>query len=310
MTPSAYCHRASRRSTFAALCSRPTPSRPSAPTAGACRAAPAVSVVYHHQRHAAGQRGVEGCAALRVRLSQQVRAEGGAVPLARAQPRQLRLEPPQQRPPRVPLLLEQRPHLPSGLEALLSEQNLDSAELGLPEAVLRGVGGLAKEAARAIEAAKAKQTCRTRGKQHFPYCKPPGKRPRRKRRPERPAEEGQKVLRVRQGALPMVQAGAQGVLRVPEGALPVLQKGGAGPPVAHPRRRRRQHARRRRLPGAAASDLAAAAFMPAVRESLMDCVHAFSRSGLFMVSVVRNSFLNTRTTMYDYIQFKQNAIPY
>ena len=30
----------------------------------------------------------------------------------------------------------------------------------------------------------------------------------------------------------------------------------------------------------------------------------------YMVGVVKNSFLNTRTTMYDYIQYKQNQIPY
>lgn len=39
----------------------------------------------------------------------------------------------------------------SGLEALLSEQHISSMELNLPEAALRGVGGLARETARAVE---------------------------------------------------------------------------------------------------------------------------------------------------------------
>ena len=43
--------------------------------------------------------------------------------------------------------------LSSGLEALLSEQYLLSTELSLPEAAVRGVGGLARETARAIELA-------------------------------------------------------------------------------------------------------------------------------------------------------------
>ena len=48
---------------------------------------------------------------------------------------------------------------------------------GRPMQDVSGIERPDMEAARAIQTRRAKQKCRTCGKNHFPFCKPSGKRP-------------------------------------------------------------------------------------------------------------------------------------